>query len=208
MRKIHRAIASTVVGLTLLAHAGCAKSQPSRFYLLSALVPSGSASEGSGRSIGVGPIDFPDYLNRPQIVTRGNGNRIYLGEFDRWAEPLAENFVRVLAQDLAALLAPDNVVPYPWRRSARIDHQIIVRVSRFDAMLDGGAVLHVHWTVRDADGRTIVPPRTSRITESGSSTDYEAIVQAGSRALEQLSHEIAAAIGQIDTRPTPDEGDG
>ncbi len=208
MRRMHRVIASAIVGLTLLTQAGCGKSKPSRFYLLSALVPSGTASEGKGISVGIGPIDFPKYLDRPQIVTRGSRNRVYLGEFDRWAEPLAQNFPRVLAQNLAVLLSSDDVVHYPWKRSRRIDHQIIISVDQFDATLGGETVLQVRWTIRDADGQTIVPPRTSRITERASSTDYEAIVQAGSRALEQLSHEIAAAIGQIDTGPAPGGGDG
>ena len=207
MQKMNHWVASVIIGLSLLAQAGCASSKPSRYYLLSALSPAESAKEDQGMSVGIGPIELPEYLDRPQIVTRGSQNRLYLGEFDRWAEPLEQNFARVLAENLAALLSTDDVVQYPWKRSARIDCQIIVTVSRFDATRGGDTFLHVRWSVRDSDGHTIVPPRTSRIAEPAGSPDYEAIVQAGSRALEQLSRQIAGVLQEIEPMPKPEGGD-
>jgi uncharacterized lipoprotein YmbA len=207
MRKMNHRVASVIIGLSLLAQAGCASSKPSRYYLLSALGPTQSAKEDQGVSVGVGPIELPKYLDRPQIVTRGSQNRLYLGEFDRWAEPLEQNFARVLAENLAALLSTDDVVQYPWKRSARVDYQIIVMVNRFDAAMGGDTVLHARWTVCDGDGQTVVPPRASRITEPAASADYEAIVQAGSRALEQLSRQIAGAIQSIVPSPESERND-
>jgi uncharacterized lipoprotein YmbA len=187
-------IASVIIVCPLMWQGGCASSRPSRYYLLSAMSPPESPGDDQGLAIGVGPIEFPKYLDRPQIVTRGSRNRLVLGEFDRWAAPLDRDFAGVLAENLAALLSTDDVVHYPWRRAVRVDYQIIVTVSRFDATRDGEALLHVRWSICDGDGRTVVPPRASRIAESAGSADYEAIVQAESRALEQWSREIAAAI--------------
>ncbi|UCF33993.1 MAG: membrane integrity-associated transporter subunit PqiC [Phycisphaerales bacterium] len=201
MRKMNYRVASVIIGLSLLAQAGCASSKPSRYYLLSALSPAQTAKQDRGVSVGVGPIEFPKYLDRPQIVTRGSQNRLSLGEFDRWAEPLEHNFARVLAENLAALLSTDDVVHYPWKRSARVDYQIIVTVNRFDAVIGGDTVLHARWTVCDGGGHTIIPPRASRIAEPAASADYEAIVQAGSRALEQLGRQIAGAIQSIVASP-------
>ncbi len=202
MRKTNRWIASVIVGLSLLAQIGCSSSQPSRFYLLSALSPSEGARDGQGMSLGIGPIEFPKYLDRPQIVTRGSGNQIYIGEFDRWAEPLEQNFARVLAENLAELLSTDNVVPHPWKRSVRIDYHVPVTVNRFDATVGGDMVLHVRWSVSDADGNTLVRTRASRITESPASPGFEAIVQAGSRAVQQLSRQIATEIQAIKSQGT------
>jgi uncharacterized lipoprotein YmbA len=199
--------ASVLVGLSLLAQAGCGSSKPSRYYLLSALSPTKSANENRGMSVGIGPIEFPKYLDRPQIVTRGSENRLDLGEFDRWAEPLEQNFARILAENLATLLSTDDVVQYPWKRSERIDYQIIVTVNRFDAAMGGDTVLHARWNVCDADGHTIVPPRASRIAEPAGSADYEVIVQAGSRALEQLSRQIAGALQEMKRTPKPEGSD-
>ena len=206
MQTMNHWIASAIMGLSLLALAGCASSKPSRYYVLSALNPTQSAKADLAVSVGIGPIEFPEYLDRPQIVTRGSQNRLYLGEFDRWAEPLEQNFARVLAENLAALLSTDDVHQYPWKRSARLNYQIIVSVNRFDAVIGGDTVLNVRWTVSDGDGRTIVPPRASRIAKPAASADYEAIVQAGSRALEELSRQIAAAIQEIEVTPAPTGG--
>jgi uncharacterized lipoprotein YmbA len=201
MRKMNHRVVSAIIGLSLLAQVGCAISKPSRYYLLSALSPTQSAKQDQAVSVGIGPIEFPEYLDRPQIVTRGSRNRLYLGEFDRWAEPLEKNFARVLAENLSALLSTDDIVQYPWKRTARVDYQIIVKVYRFDATLGGDTVLHARWTVSDGDGQTVVPPQASRIAVPAASADYEAIVQAASRALEQLSRQIATAIQAIKSRP-------
>ena len=50
--------------------------------------------------IGIRPIDFPKYLDRQQIVSRTNGHRLKLAEFDRWAEPLGWSFARALAENV------------------------------------------------------------------------------------------------------------
>ncbi len=182
MRKTNHWFTSVIIGLSLSVQTGCGSSKPSRYYLLSALGPAESAKQDRSVSVGIGPIEFPKYLDRPQIVTRGSRNRLYLGEFDRWAEPLEKNFTRVLVENLAVLLSTDDVVDYPWKRSMQIDYQIIVTVNRFDAAKGGNTVLNVRWTVSDGDGRTIIPPRASRIAMPAASADYEAIVRAGSRA--------------------------
>ena len=207
MRKMNHWFAPVIIALSVLAQTGCGSSKSSRYYLLSALGSMERAKEDQSVAVGIGPIDFPKYLNRPQIVTRSSQNRLDLGEFDRWAEPLEQNFARVLAENLAALLSTDDVVQYPWKRSRQIDYQIIVTVNQFDAAMGGDTVLHVRWTVSDGDGRTIVPPRAARIAMPAVSADYEAIVQAGSRTLEELSRRIAAAIQRIEPTPLSQGGD-
>ncbi|MGH7872044.1 MAG: PqiC family protein, partial [Candidatus Binatia bacterium] len=96
-----------------------AKPDPSRFFTLSALpAPEDAAKkapgDSSGISLGIGPITLPGYLDRQEIVIRVAQNQINLAENDRWAEPLEENFSRVLSQNVAALLRADRVNAYPW----------------------------------------------------------------------------------------------
>ena len=89
----------SVVLMVLSACTGISK--PSNFYVLSALPESETAVKGVGNesalSIGIGPITLPIYLDRSQIVTRISRNELKMDEFHRWAEPLKENFFRVLA---------------------------------------------------------------------------------------------------------------
>ena len=207
MRNLNHWVAPFIVGISLWPQSGCGSSKPARYYLLSALSPAERASKVQGLTVGIGPIEFPEYLDRPQIVTRGSQNRLYLADFDRWAEPLELNFKRMLVENLAVLLATDEVVQFPWKRSRRIDYQILVTVIRFDAAQGGDMVLNVRWTVSDGDGRSVIPPRVSRITKPAESADYEAIVQAGSRALEEMSRRIAAAVQKIKLIPASEGSD-
>ncbi len=61
---------------------GCGKSPPTRFY---SLTPVPAAEEGEGRGqpdggpgLGIGPLEFPAYLARTQIVTTGEGTAMHL----------------------------------------------------------------------------------------------------------------------------------
>ena len=77
-------------------------------------------------------------------------NQLALGEFDRWAEPLQDNFARVLAENLARLIPTDQVLLHAWPRSATLDYQVTVDVLHFDGWLGGessvaGALEHPGW---------------------------------------------------------------
>lgn len=175
--------------------AGCASTAPSRFYLLDPLAtPEGAASPAAGDiSIGVGPVKLPGYLERPQIVTRDASPEISVAEFDRWAEPLSENFVRVLGENLSTLLGTDLITVFPWRGTHPLDYRVTVDVTRLDGELGGNAVLSARWAVGGkTDAEPVIVKKTT-LTEPVNG-GYEDFVAAHSRLLEALSREIAAEI--------------
>jgi uncharacterized protein len=190
-RLVHRLTAAL-----LLVVAGC-ESPPTEFYTLSNMqVPPGGPST-PGTVVGVGPITLPDYLDRPQIVTRASGNRMMLAAFDAWVEPMDGMFTRVLVENLSSLLATDNVVPLPQRRATPLDYQVEVDVTRFDADLSGRAVLDARWKVFGKDGDPLIEEGRSTIVEPTAGADsYEDIVAAMSRALGEMSSTIASTIEQ------------
>ena len=180
-----------------LALAGCAESQPTRFYTLSGL------AAGTGETlpalapditVGVGPVTLPAYLDRPQLVTRAGSNRMVLADFDSWAEPLDGLFARVLADNLALLLGTDDVLLLPQRRPTPLDYQVEVDVARFDVDADGNANLDARWWVYGRGGERLLQSGRSTITEAASPGDYAAAAAALSRALGAMSTEIAEAI--------------
>jgi uncharacterized lipoprotein YmbA len=69
---------SLLFGFILLFVLGCASTPPSRFYTLSSLQEGGRGQKESpsdqGLVITVGPIKFPEYLDRTEIVTRAGSN--------------------------------------------------------------------------------------------------------------------------------------
>ena len=129
------------VSLSLLLGWGCASSPASRFYTLSPLSgPVKAKAEQSlsqGPTIGLGPIRFPDYLDRPGIVTRSGGNTIEIAEFDLWAGSLKDDFIRVLAENLSILLETDKMVLYPYIGVVPIDFRIGMNLIRFEGAPGG-----------------------------------------------------------------------
>jgi uncharacterized lipoprotein YmbA len=142
----------------------------------------------------VGPIKFPEYLDRQEIVTRSSSNKITLSDFDLWAGSLAEDFSRVLAENLSVLLSTESVILYPRLRPGLAKYQILVDVIRFDGSPGGDVSLIVRWAILEGKERKVASMRKSTIIEPSGGKGYEAMVEADSRALEKLSREIADAI--------------
>jgi len=191
-----------LVSAALMVLSACTGiSKPSNFYVLSALPESETAVKGVGNekalAIGIGPITLPIYLDRAQIVTRISRNELKMDEFNRWAEPLKENFFRVLAENLSFLLNTVDVRLYSRRISTPVSYQVTIDVSRFDVTSDGKALLIAYWAVLGEDGRKILLKKKSILRTDAASMDYRDIVAAQNQALSELSRAIAAEIKKL-----------
>jgi uncharacterized lipoprotein YmbA len=204
--------------LTALALApvlyACSTTSPTRFYVLSTITdkPEGTPANVS---IGVGPINLPQYLDRPQIVTRLSSNQLVVGEFDQWGGQLDDGFARTLAGNLSVLLQTDQVQIYPWKDEESLSHAVTVDVLNFEQDVDGSSLLDVYWSLVDArtervklrrrgtyrePGGTPITEAQARSSGSGllgdsKSRPYDGVVAAMSRNLGSLSRDIAKAIG-------------
>jgi len=158
---------------------------------------SGAVSAERGIAIAVGPVAIPDYLDRPQILTRSGPRELKLAEFDRWAGSFEQDVSRVLTENLSGLLAPDNVTVLRWGGDAYpfpAKYRVGVDVTRFEGTIGESVVLAARWSVsREEDGK-ILSARESTVKEPVEGQDYDALVEAMSRALAGLSREVAAAI--------------
>ena len=182
----------------LLALAVCfsacgGKSATSQFYVLSPL-PQPGLSAGEGMTIGVFPVSMPDYLDRPQIVTRVSENELKLDEFSRWAEPLKDSFTRALVQNLSTILNTAKVIKTTQSTGSLMSLQVAVEVVQFDGTLGGDVVLIAKWGLFDADGKKLLLGKGSSFKEPTGAPTYEALVAAESKAVAALSREIAEAI--------------
>lgn len=188
MRPGSRLCLSVVAAAALAA---CSGSPTPRLYVLSPLADPPAAAGQGQTGVGVGPVTLAPHLDRPQIVSR-RGSEIHLGELDRWAEPLADGVARVLAQNLERHLGTDRLWLHPWPPSTPVDVQVAVEIRRFDDAGDGAARLSARWTLFGAGGVHATGSFDRR--EPSASTDPAATVEALSRALEELSREIAQAV--------------
>jgi len=183
------------VGLALAALGGCGTSPATRFYVLTPIAANGAhpSPVSNAITIGVRLVVLPDELDRPQIVTRTGANTVHLAEFDRWLASLRDSVMRVIGDDLVALLPGDRVAVYPWPPGTSVDREVVVEVTRFDGQLGGRCVLDARWKVLTRIGtRSAIYGQSTLSEVSGS--DYPALVAAHSRLLGTLSAEIASAI--------------
>src|SRR5262249_60937078 len=102
-------------------------------------------------------VSLAGYLDRPQIVTRPAADKIDLGEFDQWGEPLRDGITRVLAEDLARQLPGAKISTFPWRGPEAVRYQVLVDVTRFDGPAGGGPAPQAQR--RAVDARTVNDPR-------------------------------------------------
>jgi len=179
-------------------YTGCAGTQPSRFYSLTAIsgIQKIEPKNGAvnGKAIGVGPVEIPSYVDRPQIVTQKGPHQIHVAEFDRWAGSLKENINSVVAENLSVLLSDHMVYVFPWMAVQPVQYQITVRIMRLDAVPGEAVILDAHWWILGKNERGVVQEQRSQIRIPLSGKGYNDIVAAQSMALGELSREMALAI--------------
>ena len=176
---------------------GCARTTPIQYYQLAAMGEDHAPVEFAAPeaiTIGLGPILIPEYLARPQIVSRTSANRLTIADRHRWAEPLAANLARVLSEDLAALLGTDRIVSHPWSRGREVDCQIKIEVLRFEGEPNDTVNLVARWQVIGQEGQVLLPERRSSFNLPATTSDQEAMVAALSRGVASFAREIAAAL--------------
>lgn len=187
--------------LTCLTSVGCfslePKPDPSRFFALTSLPRAGETTQHpavtSTLAVGIGPIKIPGYLDREQLVTRISQNRLAIAENDRWAEPLEENFSRVLSQNISILLQTDRIVAYPWERSQQPNYQVQVELLRFEPNVEQVVELWARWSIIDSAKKAITVKETY-VTRPAKNKSAEAAVASMSETAADLSREVSTAL--------------
>lgn len=176
----------------------CGSSPPVRYFSLQPISAEYNQDPEDAPIVVIGPLRYPDYLKRSQMVTRGAGAEMVVHDFSRWAEPLDQAMHRTVAGNVDTLVSNAIVVAYPTNPAIDIDHRLIGRIDRFDTDGNGLAVLDVQWSVVDADRKTIVSSRRSRYeSRADRPGDPGDIAVAMSEAVNDFSRDIAAEIEKL-----------
>ena len=183
--------------LSLLLATGCGRS--TRFF---SLQPSGEAAafhgDSPGVSVEVRRVDFPAYLNSPQMVTRGASGEVKLDDKNLWVDDLAGDFQRVFVQDLSSRLKSSSV--FVSGTSTRTPDVIVqVDVARFDVDEDRNANLTARWTVSRDDSGLGARSGVAVLEEPHVGSGQAGTVAALSSLVDRLSSQIAAAVPQVHT---------
>jgi hypothetical protein len=191
--KIRGTLVWAALSIAYLVLGGCATA-PSSFYTLT----STQSAEGrqtplsdQGLAVGVGPVRFPEFLDRPQIVSRAGANRLALDEFHRWGGSLEDDFLRVLGENLGQLLGTSRILVEPAESRFALDFRVIADVLSFEGSPGGEAVFKVRWAVLDPylDQALVVRQNTYRSWANGE--DQEAMIGALSETVGAFSRDLA-----------------
>jgi uncharacterized lipoprotein YmbA len=154
-----------------------------------------------GVFIGVGPVRVPEYIDRPQMITRTKSGRLDIAQFDRWAEPIDSAMLRMLDENLVVMLSGVNTVKFPWSVNSPIRYQLGLDVIQMDSDLEKDLTLIVRWNIYDMVARQMVFSKRSQIVTPIIPHDYFGLSEALSAAVAKLSGEIAEQLSIAAKQP-------
>jgi hypothetical protein len=194
---------AVLVYFGIIFFAGCRSvTPPVTFFTLSSIQgahdPALQASPLRDAVIGVGPAQFPDYLDRPQIVTRSGPNKLDVSEFNRWGGKLDQDFLHVFGENLSILLSTDKVIVFPWKGQINPDYRITLDIHRYEGQMGDSVLLNVTWTIQGKENNTgPLHIRRSIIHQPISGQGFDALASAYSQAVAELSREVASTMISI-----------
>ena len=182
-----------------LALAGClGSSRPSRFYTLAPLqIRNGQGGTPPDATLAIGPVEIPESIDRPQIVTRTGANELVVAEFDRWGGSLDTEISGALVATVRDRLASQQIAVAPWRSAILSgvgpSYRAAVSVSRFDGIPGQSVVLQGRWELIGQSGESL-GVREATVTERIDGAGYDALVAAMQKVLVQFGHQMADSV--------------
>jgi uncharacterized lipoprotein YmbA len=147
--------------------------------------------------LAVGPLELPRYLDRPELVTQDESNRLTVLDAHRWGGSLRNDILRVVADDLGRLLGTARVAVYPAEPRFDARYRVLLDVRELQATPGQKVVLQARWTVASMEDGRAVAVEESRIEEPVESGAYDSLVAADSAAFGSLSRRIADRIASL-----------
>ncbi len=167
--------------------------QPTNYYLLESLAETRPATGSASLRVLIAPIDFPSYLDRPQIVSRDQKNLILISDHKRWAEPLSDNLNRILRENLFKQLPGAQINTAPWQDSSSPTHLVKLAINRFDGILRKQTEVDIRWSLHDLQNDTKIAGRQF-LAQLPIGDDHQGLIDGLNDALNVFSQEIATAL--------------
>lgn len=184
---------SAALALAAFLLGGCATA-PSSFYTLTSTLSTNDRAAplaDKGLGVGVGPVRFPEFLDRPQIVSRAGPNRLALDEFHRWGGSLQDDFLRVLGENLGQLLGTSRILVEPAEARFPLDFRVIADVLSFEGSAGREVAFKVRWAVLDPYLEQALVVRENSYRSRASGDDPEAMIAALSETVAAFSRDVA-----------------
>lgn len=192
-------VQSILICLVALGLAGCLGSAPTtRFYQLESVAAKPATNPGlKSPTVLVREVRLPNYLDRPQIVTRDASHRLHIAEFDHWGGDLREDMTRVLVQNLGRILDSKQVFTAPVGVAVQPDYRLEVEVLRFEREVGGQVLLHARWWLSRGSDQTLLASDESSFSGNSASDSYPELVASMNTVYAELARVIAARVRSL-----------
>ncbi len=170
-----------------------------KFYILNPINSSKSLITVSGQkellSVEVRSFSLPPYLERPQIVTRTDDNRLRVEEFHYWGGNFRKNIMRVIAMNLSQFLDTPNIVIAPNGFPATPDFRIDVTVMQFERGADNRVYFSAQWQLLCGKVNNVLTSQIINLSRDvNKSTRFEHTVSEMSNIIGEFSNIIGKEI--------------
>jgi len=196
-----------MLGLSVFVFSGCLSlpnSPAPRFYMLKSMDRQQISAKFDivpGVIVAVGPIDIPEYQDRPQIVTMDKYGMLKFAQFDRWGESLDAALARLITDNLTVMLPGASLQMFPCNFAIPVTYRVIVDVVQLDSRLDKDIFLVCQWSIIDAKNRQMLLTKRSEFRQPVNPHNYFGLTNALSAASVSLSSEIAASLAELSKQP-------
>lgn len=146
--------------------------------------------------IGIGPITLVDSIRRSQVVTRTSQNVYSFDEYNKWAGSLEKDVALTLGEAIGYFTGAGGIDYFPWMSFFNPTHRVVIHIERLDGQLGKTAVLHAHWNVLSADGKSTLASQNFRQNEAVNGDGYGELIRAESALLAELALDISRLLIQ------------
>ncbi|MBE6452867.1 MAG: membrane integrity-associated transporter subunit PqiC [Alphaproteobacteria bacterium] len=184
-----------ILSLIIFLSACIGTSTTPKFYTLNSISASSQNFTTGKIFIGVGEVSVPQYLDKPQMVTRDtNQVELNISEFNRWSEPLGDAIQQAVTDDLAIYLPNATVKPTSYRQE-NFDYLVWIEINRFDGTWGKNAILSAWWSIYNRNSQIIIHQKTD--ISASLNKSYDDLAQQYSNLVSKMSFEIASQLAKL-----------
>lgn len=167
--------------------------KPQQHYLLES-TPSAASYSGKALNIEIELVNFPDYLDRLQIVTSNDEQRIIFFNSKRWAEPLQDNLTRIIRENFNLMLPGASITVTPWDSSENDAIKVKLLINKFHGEFNNQTKIDIRWVIDGGDSQTI---KGHFIDRQPIGSSYQGLVFRLNNGINRLSKELAKELADL-----------
>ncbi|MDA8562130.1 PqiC family protein [Gammaproteobacteria bacterium] len=194
---LNKVLIKFIYGIIFLNIISCSSTKTQYYILDSAKTSNINIYNSCKKIISLEKVDIAKYLDKPNIITRIKPNKLCKTEFHQWSEPLDDNILRILQQNLSKQLTTNTVVSYPLLGRLKVNYHVEIKVKQFDVDTFGRSILKVSWYIYDNNKKIKQLRNATYCVQSKNPSNYLSITRSMNKNIEQLSNDIGSSLNKF-----------